>query len=118
MQECCRAISDRGIASDAPKRLPAADLIAHPSRLKSLKSQRQIDRIAFRWRVSDIVLGLAMMVVIYVVSVQLLSTFQREMKRKHSQGKVLLRAVKRRGMGSGGGREVKCYSILIVSLQC
>ena len=49
MQECCRAVSDRGIASDAEKRLPAVDLIAHPSRLKSLKSQLQIDRIAFRW---------------------------------------------------------------------
>ena len=112
MQECCRAVSDRGIASDAEKRLPAVDLIAHPSRLKSLKSQLQIDRIAFRWRASDSVLGLAMMVVIYIMSVQLLSTFQRELKIKHSQGKVLLRAVKRRGAGSGEGGEVKCYILI------
>lgn len=54
-----------------------------------------------------------MMVVIYIMSVQLLSTFQREMKIKHSQGKVLLRAVKGRGVSSGEGREVNCYRILI-----
>lgn len=85
MQERCRAVSDCGIASDAVKRLPAVDLIAHPSRLKSLKSQLQIDRIVYRLRASDIVLGFAMTVVIYIMSVQLLSTFQRELKIKHRE---------------------------------
>lgn len=112
MQECC-AGSDRGIASDVVKWLPTVDLIAHPSSPKSLKSQLQIDRITFRWQAGNIVLELAMVVVIYIMSVQLLSTFQRELKIKHSQGKVLLRAVKEREVHSGEGREVKSYSILI-----
>lgn len=85
MRECCCTVSDLGIVSDAAKRLTAVDLIAHPSSPKSLKSQLQIGRITFRWRASDIVLGLAMMVVIYITSVQLLSTFQRDLKIKHSQ---------------------------------
>lgn len=54
MQECWSAVSDRGIASDAVKKLTVVDLMAHPSRLKSLKSQLRIDRIAFRWPASNI----------------------------------------------------------------
>lgn len=113
MQEYCHVLSDHGIARDAATKLPAVNLITHPSRLWNLKSQLQIDRITFSWRGTEIVLGLAMMVVIYIVSMQLLSTFQTELKIKPSQGKILLRATNGIGVGSREGREIKCYSILI-----
>jgi len=47
------------------------------------KSQLGIDRIIFIWWAGDIALRLAMMVEIYTTSIQLLSTFQTELKIKY-----------------------------------
>lgn len=77
------------------------------------KSQLGIDRIIFIWWAGDIALRLAMMVEIYTTSIQLLSTFQTELKIKYWQGRSCLRAANGIGVFSREEREVKCQSVLI-----